>query len=786
MAATPADEYEVPLRDQRFFGAGVKRRRIQFVASTDESATTPSLPTPPRDSASKRYLDIVLKASDETERTSSEEATSPEQRACEICHRPLRTKDAVLPHESSIAHQICLQHSHPPSHIDRTRRGLAVLEGHGWSPDSRLGLGAEGEGRMHPVKAVKNPERAGLGARQEEAKAVKKAVMLDAGKVKLLQLEGKKKAEQLRNAFYRSEEVEKYLADDDRGVGRARGLACELVAWRFVTHLTEPDAIDFLCYELPAVSKDGNAQTPNGLDGTEEALPVPETTPLLDGGRAEPDQSFADEDEETTSPDEATSFASFFAGLNALEIAAVADAKRFLCQKSIQRVVDGIWKGDITFWETFGQHSVKQAKVYNERRSDPFCRLRVPLYSKVFEVMFFAAFLAFYYIVLEQKSAHTVTGAEIMLYIWFASFAYNEAVEFWDAGIAFYAIDFWSLWDLGIIATGVAFLVVRIVGMAKNDHELSDIAFDILSVEALFLVPRICSLLSLVPYFGTLIPCLKEMAKDFIKFLSLVAILYVGFDTTFVFLARGTMSAGKINWILIQVFFGSSYLGFGIAEEISPLLGPPLMFVFVCLTNFLLLSTLISLLSNSLTKVIEHAREEYLSVYAIFVLEASTSNRLTYFIPPLNLLPVLLRPLRLVMSAEKLRTLRIVLLKATHWPFVGLILAWERARLYWNQGRKVRPSFGLSKRGPYATRKARRDLSGISFQQPLLATAPVQPPLDEQAHADRSCSDIPTKQLTAAPETVEALESAVHELRAQVKALASILASEKSKSQPTQ
>ncbi|KAK1821272.1 hypothetical protein LTR12_004330 [Friedmanniomyces endolithicus] len=575
-------------------------------------------------------------------------------------------------------------------------------------------------------------------------------------------------------------------ADDDRGVGRARGLACELVAWRFVTHLTEPDAIDFLCYELPAVSKDGNAQTPNGLDGTEEALPVPETTPLLDGGRAEPDQSFADEDEETTSPDEATSFASFFAGLNALEIAAVADAKKFLCQKSIQRVVDGIWKGDITFWETFGQHSTKQAKVYSERRSDPFCRLRVPLYSKVFEVMFFAAFLTFYYIVLEQKSAHTVTGAEIMLYIWFASFAYNEAVEFWDAGIAFYAIDFWSLWDLGIIATGVTFLVVRIVGMAKDDHELSDIAFDILSVEALFLVPRICSLLSLVPYFGTLIPCLKEMTKDFIKFLSLVAILYIGFDTTFVFLARGTMSAGKINWILIQVFFGSSYLGFGIAEEISPLLGPPLMFVFVCLTNFLLLSTLISLLSNSLTKVIEHAREEYLSVYAIFVLEASTSNRLTYFIPPLNLLPVLLRPLMLVMSAEKLRTLRIVLLKATHWPFVGLILAWERARLHWNQGRKVRPSFGLSKRGPYATRKARRDLSGMSFQQPLLATAPLQPPLDEQAHADRSCSDIPTKQLTAAPETVEALESAVNELRAQVKALASILASEKSKTQPTE
>ncbi|KAK1815779.1 hypothetical protein LTR12_009866 [Friedmanniomyces endolithicus] len=214
MAATPDDEYEIPLRDQRFFGAGIKRKRIQFVASTDESATTPSLPTPSRDSASKRYLDIVLKPTDEAERTSSEGAPGLEQRSCEICHRPLLREEATVTHETSIAHQICLQHSHPPSHIDRTRRGLAVLEGHGWSPDSRLGLGPEGVGRLHPVKAVKKPERAGLGARLEEMKAVKKPVRLDAGKVKLLQLEGKRKAEKLRNAFYRSEEVEKYLGEE--------------------------------------------------------------------------------------------------------------------------------------------------------------------------------------------------------------------------------------------------------------------------------------------------------------------------------------------------------------------------------------------------------------------------------------------------------------------------------------------------------------------------------------------------------------------------------------------
>jgi hypothetical protein len=65
-----------------------------------------------------------------------------------------------------------------------------------------------------------------------------------------------------------------------------------------------------------------------------------------------------------------------------------------------------------------------------------------------------------------------------------------ELVEFWDAGITFYAADFWASWDLGIIAIGIAFFVTRMIGLARVDAGTTDIAFDILSVEALFLVPR--------------------------------------------------------------------------------------------------------------------------------------------------------------------------------------------------------------------------------------------------------------------------------------------------------
>jgi hypothetical protein len=144
-------------------------------------------------------------------------------------------------------------------------------------------------------------------------------------------------------------------------------------------------------------------------------------------------------------------------------------------------------------------------------------------------------------------------------------------------------------------------------------------------------------------------------------------------------LARDSFTPGQMSWILIRVFFGSSYIGFDVMDEISPAFGPPLMLIFVVLTNILLITTLISILSNSFAKVVAHAREEYLYVYSVYVLEASTSNRLTHFYPPLNLIPlVLVRPLRLILDTEQLRSLRIIVLKITHSPIVGIIYLYER------------------------------------------------------------------------------------------------------------
>ncbi|KAH0090594.1 hypothetical protein KCU60_g13216, partial [Aureobasidium melanogenum] len=520
-------------------------------------------------------------------------------------------------------------------------------------------------------------------------------------------------------------------ADEEQGIHAARGFACEAVATRFIIGLADREIIDSLLYELQIPD---NSETDTQIvdENQPELLsPVSEQSPLLPRSslrsrgsyrsRLTIPEAYDGAAEESTAATDAE-LAEQFDGLNALEIAAVSGAKKFLCQKQVQRIINAIWTGDIMFWSKLSADAQKKAQIYQRKSMDPYCRLRVPIYLKAFEVLFFVAFLAFYFAVLMQRSFYSVTTAEVFLYIWIASFAHNEIGEFWDAGHTFYLADFWSLWDLFVIGIGVAFFVTRMIGLHQGSDKIIDTSFDILALEALFLIPRICSpLLSLNPYFGTLLPCLTAMTKDFLKFLSLVAILYCGFLSTFCLLGRGQFTSRQMALILTKVFFGSSYLGFDISDKISPYLGLPLMLIFITLTQILLITSLISILSNSLSNVLSHAREEYLYVYSVFVLEASTSNRLTYFVPPLNLFSLALRPLRLFLSAEQLRYSRIVVLKMTHLPHVLLINLYEKMQ---SVRRKNTTGFGLgSPRGIEKPPGWRRSVLNkrLSSRFPLLA-----------------------------------------------------------------
>jgi hypothetical protein len=251
------DTYEIPLQDQRVFGAGIKRQRVKFVPSSSSSSITPAPGSTAAKSVSDLYLTLVLPKgapSPETSAKSSLPSPTPstfvdnglsiietsDPQICDICRLPLSVSSSdetiaftdntssksadhqtqappprARPHEASLAHQICLTHSHPPSHLDRNRKGLAYLSAYGWDPDARRGLGAEGQGIQFPIKTKPKDDKLGIGVvlpKSGEIKKKERTQKLDAGKVRKLQERDKRKGEKLREMFYRSEDVERYLA----------------------------------------------------------------------------------------------------------------------------------------------------------------------------------------------------------------------------------------------------------------------------------------------------------------------------------------------------------------------------------------------------------------------------------------------------------------------------------------------------------------------------------------------------------------------------------------------
>lgn len=238
------EEYDIPLLDQRYFGSGLKRKRVQFVPASEQTNHSASLSKTPRSFVvPEGYQVTALSKSNTAERASS--APAPDQPAqggrsdakgpegpvsatdqaghasdtenskpyCNLCRRPLSSSESMAEHLGSIVHQINIPHSHPPSHVDRNRKGLAVLQAQGWDPDSRLGLGATGEGILQPIRAFQKPDNAGVGAKLAPAAEKPKPVKLGPKAIRKMEEEAKKKKEQLAKMFYSNNDEEKYLGN---------------------------------------------------------------------------------------------------------------------------------------------------------------------------------------------------------------------------------------------------------------------------------------------------------------------------------------------------------------------------------------------------------------------------------------------------------------------------------------------------------------------------------------------------------------------------------------------
>lgn len=242
------EDEDIPLHRKNVFSSGIRRQRVAFVkASSPEPALAlGSIQGPVKSSGiSDTYLSLVM-ASQEgatqdmvskdgiTENAASKDGVSPEDKTesklapstvCDICKLTINLAadpNAWNKHEASLAHQVSLNHSHPPSALDRSRMGLAYLESYGWDPDARQGLGASGQGRQYPIKPVAKEDTQGIGFHEQspaKGRATAAAARVEEAKVKKMSAKEKRKAEQekkrkaemLHQEFYASDDVLRYM-----------------------------------------------------------------------------------------------------------------------------------------------------------------------------------------------------------------------------------------------------------------------------------------------------------------------------------------------------------------------------------------------------------------------------------------------------------------------------------------------------------------------------------------------------------------------------------------------
>lgn len=481
------------------------------------------------------------------------------------------------------------------------------------------------------------------------------------------------------------------------GVNKSRALICELLAMRLLKEFSTRELIDALSYDFNPLqglmSSAGNAGTT-----------TPGGTWALQVNRS--------------------------ARISTVEIAIRAQAKKFLAHPLVVQQLEAIWAGTIVFhsvadslhrkpepqirqYRTFdgnlspGQGPsrrlprTKQAGAQPQppiaalmRRTvtlyDPhdaslfkLSRLRVPRYRNLFSTLSFGVMLGLFLAVLAEKN-DDITGLEVCLWVWSAGYMLDEIVGFSEQGFGLYIMSVWNAFDLGILLMFLIYYVLRIYGILMPDvqsrHEIARMAYDVLGSSAVLLFPRLFSALDHYRYFSQLLIAFRMMAMDLVAILVLIIISCSGFFVAFTLAFKKDLGPGNTAYALFQLVMGFTPAAWDIWSDYN-LLGKTLLALFLFICHFLIVTILVTVLTNSFMAVVQNANEEHQFLFAVNTISMVKSDALFSYIAPTNIIGWLLIPLKHCMPFKRFIRMNRLLIKITHIPILFSIFCYERLLL---------------------------------------------------------------------------------------------------------
>ncbi len=327
----------------------------------------------------------------------------------------------------------------------------------------------------------------------------------------------------------------------------------------------------------------------------------------------------------------------------------------------------------------------RSATLYDPRDASLFklSRLRVPRYRQFLSTCSFAVLLGLYLAVLIERSL-TITALEVIFWVWSAGFMLDEVVGFNEQGFSLYIMSFWNAFDLGILLLLVAYYCMRLYGLLMPDvrkHHTADIAYDLLAANAVLLFPRLFSVLDHYRYFSQLLIAFRMMAMDLVAVFVLIVISCSGFFVAFT-LSFGTddYDAASVAYALFQMLMGYTPAAWDSWGTYN-ILGKTILTLFLFICHFLIVTILITVLTNSFMAIVQNANEEHQFVFAVNTISMVKSDALFSYVAPTNVIAWLVAPLRFLLPFRKFVRINRTVTKVTHFPILFLIYAYERTIL---------------------------------------------------------------------------------------------------------
>ncbi|PPQ76669.1 hypothetical protein CVT24_011914 [Panaeolus cyanescens] len=312
---------------------------------------------------------------------------------------------------------------------------------------------------------------------------------------------------------------------------------------------------------------------------------------------------------------------------NAIEMAILGKAKRFTKSSACQKVIDAIWSA-----------------------------LNLELITSFSFLTLFILFI----IAIEFNERNRLNAAELAFMIYALGFTLEKIAAMQEHGIKVYFKGTWNGFDLAFK------FWARKLGV------------DFLALIACLMFPR----LAFVTFKNNLLVLsLRAMIMQFSFLMLIAAFCFCGFLYALWTLGQDgpKYGPGLIAWWMLDLWFGLDASGFQNATEFHPVFGPLLMVTYACLSNTLLLTVLVSILSNTFASLNEDAAAEARFRKAVLTIEGAKADFLFSYQPPINLIALcIMLPASYLLSPRWFHKVNVFMIRLTSFPVLLTISLYER------------------------------------------------------------------------------------------------------------